>query len=94
MAGEAVKGEDGFDEAGLEDARDFRILDLLEDVEPGVAGTEEETQLGQVEIGTWVRVTDPGDVELEDPIVGEAEFVEGNDGSFVGANLRGPDLAG
>lgn len=50
---EFVEGEDGFDEGGLEGAGDFGVGDLFEDLDPGVAGTEEESDFGEVWFGDF-----------------------------------------
>ena len=91
---EFVEGEDLLDEIGLERARDLAADDLVEDVDPGVAGAEEEPDLFEVGFGFSVRVRegDSGDVEFEAARVGEPELVEGDRGAGVGSDLCGSDL--
>lgn len=86
-----VEGENDFDEVGLEDAGDVEVLDLVEDVQPCVAGGEEEGELRKVEVG-GVGDGDGGDVELEDAGVCESEFVKGDYGSCVGSDSGLADL--
>ena len=75
--GELIEGEDALDGVGLEDAIDLRIVDLLEDVRPGVDGAEEESELGELgRVGCGAGEGEVGDVELELAAVGEAELVE------------------
>lgn len=90
---EFVEGEDGFDEVGIEGAVDIAVGELFEDVDPGVAGTEEESDFGEVWFGeVWFGEGEFGEVELEVAGVGEAELVEGDDGSAVGSDLHESDL--
>lgn len=90
---EAVEGVGELDEVGLERAGDVEILQLAEDVHPGVERGEEESQLGEVELGGGRRVEgDAGDVELEDARVGEPELVERDDAPRVAPDHRLPDL--
>lgn len=78
----------------MESASDVSIFELLDDMHPGIAGAEKEADFGEIEIWVRVREGDFGDVELETAIVGEAELVEGDDGSVVGSDLVGSDLGG
>lgn len=77
--GDGVESEDELDGVGLEDTGNLGVGDLLEDVNPSVAGAKEETQFGEVAI---VGVQGEGDgraVELEAATGSEAELVEGDD---------------
>lgn len=78
----------------MESASDVSIFELLDDMHPGIAGAEKEADFGEIEIWVRVREGDFGDVELETAIVGEAELIEGDDGSVVGSDLVGSDLGG
>lgn len=97
---EMIEGEYGFDEVGLEGADDVVLVELIDDVGPGVASAEEEADEGEV-----IRVSrrgrlvvlveaerEEGDVEVEFSGVGEPEFVEGDDGSCVGSDFDESDF--
>ena len=90
LAVEGVEGVDGLDEIGLEGAADLAVLKLLEHVEPGVEGAEEEAHDGEVEVG--VGEGDLGHVELKAAPVGEPELVKGDDGAVVVSDLGEADL--
>lgn len=92
VVSEGVEGVDGLEEVGSEGAGDLAVLDLLEDVEPGVAGAEEEAEPGEVEVGVGVGEGDFGDVEFEAAAVGETELVQGDDGAVVRADVGETDL--
>lgn len=68
-----IEGIDRLNEIGTEGAANLTVLELLHDMEPGIEGAEEETNLGEVEIG--VGEGDLRDVELKAAGVGEAELV-------------------
>jgi len=51
LAVERIEGVDGLDQIGLKGAPNLAILQLLEDMEPGIQGAEEESHLGEVQIG-------------------------------------------
>lgn len=90
---ELVEGEDVLDEVGLESTSDLAVLDLLEDVEPGISGAEEESDLGEVEIRVLVRKVDVRDAELELTLVGKPKLVEGDNRTVIGSDIRRSDLS-
>jgi hypothetical protein len=90
---EAVEREGELDELGLERAGDVEVLELAEDVDPGVERGEEEAELGEVQLHGGLRVEgDAGDVELQHARVGEAELVQRDDALRVGPDCGLPDL--
>lgn len=92
---ERVEGVDALDEVRIERAPYIAFFELLEDMDPGVSGTEKEPDFGEVRIRVGlIREGDFGDVELEAAFVCEAELVKGDDGSPVGSDRGGPDLGG
>lgn len=89
---EMIEIEDGFDVLGPEGALDVTILELLDDLGPGVAGAEVETQLREVELGFGVGEGDAGDGEIEASRLGETEFVKRDGGSRIGSDFSRTDL--
>lgn len=87
---EMIEIEDAFDVLGLEGALDVTILELLDDLGPGVAGAEVETQLREVELGFGEG--DAGDGEIEASGMGETEFVKRDGGSRIGSDFSRTDL--
>lgn len=82
---EVIEIEDGFDVLGLEGALDVTILELLDDLGPGVAGAEVEAQLREVGLGFGEG--DARDGEIEASRMGEAEFVKRDGGSRIGSDF-------
>lgn len=90
---EGVEGEDEIDGVGLEGAGDLGVVDLVEDVKPGIASAEEETEAGEVEGGGVGGEGDGGDPEFETAPVSEAELVQGDDATCIVANLGGSNFS-
>lgn len=77
----------------MKGANDVVLIQLIDDMVPRIASTEEEADKGEVvrvdfrvlREGSLVILLEAereeGDVEVEFPSVGEPEFVEWNDGS-------------
>lgn len=51
LAIERIEGIDGLDEIGLKGAPNLTILELLDDMKPGIKGAEKEANLREVQIG-------------------------------------------
>lgn len=84
VGGKGIESVDLLDEGGVEGAGDVGVLDLGEDVEPGIPGAEEEAEVGGINgVGARAGEGDVGDIELEAALVSETEFVEGDDGAIV-----------
>lgn len=78
---------------GLESARDVPILELLDDMNPGVTGGEEEAKLGKRRMGEGlVGESELGNGDLHGARVREAEIIKGDDGPRVGSQLCRADL--